>query len=325
MTLEYSGRLLCLCLATFFLVHLAAGMLVLAFAARAVKMAERTTARTASRLLLVLRMLPPVSAIFVVVTLCIPSYLWLEPEMAGEDAGFVCLAASFLGLVIWGISTVRAVRAAARSARYISRCQSNASSATFEAADEPVWVMEGATGSLMLTGILRPRLFISRKVMTVLSREQLAAALNHESAHRISWDNLKRLLMVVTPGILPFYRGFDVLEGHWGRLTEWAADDYAVQGDTARSLSLAAALVRVARLSPAPHSSPLVTSLLNEGRDLEARVNRLLRDVPMAQPSPRGFPIAASAALAMTVIVVGLMARPSTLQSVHQILEGLIR
>ena len=104
--------------------------------------------------------------------------------------------------------------------------------------------------------------------MNALPAGPLAAALRHEEAHRVSRDNLKRLLLLLAPGLLPGFHGFDVLERNWARFTEWAADDEAVAGDAHLSLYLAAALVRVARMGGAPAPSPLSASFLGDSREL---------------------------------------------------------
>jgi len=316
---------LCLSLAAFFLVHLAVGLMVLAITPAAVRKAGRIAPRSATRWLLALRLAPLGCSVFVVAAFCVPSYLWLEPETAVEQVGFVCLGSALLGLAVWCVSIARVVRAAARSLRYIARCRRAGISTELEGDPSPVWIMEGATGSLMLAGIVRPRLFISRRVITALSADQLQAAVRHESAHRVSRDNLKRLLMLLAPGVLPCFRGFESLEAHWARYTEWAADDSAVDGDSGRSLSLAAALVRVARLTPASYPSPVIASMLDEGRDLAARVDRLLRGAPVSGKPSRGMPVVtASAAVVLTGMLVSAMLQPATFHSVHRLLEELI-
>jgi beta-lactamase regulating signal transducer with metallopeptidase domain len=165
---------------------------------------------------------------------------------------------------------------------------------------------------------------ISRGVVAALSTEQLSAVVRHERAHGASRDNLKRLLLLLAPGILPFASGFRNLERAWAKISEWAADDRAAAGKTRRSLSLAAALVRVARLGSA--APALATSLMADGADLSERVDRLLR--PVRRTARRGHrePIlTASAGLLLTGALIAVMAHPVTLHSAHECLEFLIQ
>jgi len=331
MTLLYPLRLLCLCLATFFLVHLALGLATWLLAPAAIRLARRLHPGTAARLLLGLRLFPMAGSVLLVAGLCVPSYLWLEPRAAAEEAGFACLAAALMAGAIWAISIARALRASARSLRYIRRCRRLGRPTHLLGELSPVWVIpvkgiDDAPLSLVLAGIVRPRVFVSRVVVDALSTEQLAAALRHERAHRTSRDNLKRLLLLLAPDLFPFSRRFAALERAWVKFAEWAADDGAVAGDPLRSLSLAAALVRVARLSPAPQSSLLVTCLLDHHADLSARVERLLRAVPPDEESARAIPIvAASATVAAIVSAIVAMLQPATLDTAHRLLEHLMR
>jgi len=80
------------------------------------------------------------------------------------------------------------------------------------------WVVDGPAPCVMLAGVLRPRLVISRGVVAALSAEQLSAAIRHERAHGISRDNLKRLLVLLAPGILPFVPDIEIWSGPGRRL-----------------------------------------------------------------------------------------------------------
>jgi len=83
----YIPRLVCICLASFFLIHLALGLLVSAIAPAAIRRASSIGAAPAARLLLGLRLLPAAAATLVIAGVCIPSYLWLEPHASTETVG----------------------------------------------------------------------------------------------------------------------------------------------------------------------------------------------------------------------------------------------
>jgi hypothetical protein len=308
MTMPYLLRLLCLCAASFFLLHLALAAAVAAVAGRAVRLAEGMAADGGARLLLGLRLLPAVLAALLVAGICAPSYLWLEPEATAEQVGWPCLAAAVLGGWICAAGLARAARAAVRSSRSLRHCRTMAES------DAPV---------VLLAGVFRPRLVVSRGVRQALAPDQLAAALRHERAHRAAHDNLKRLVLAATPDAVPFGHGLRRLERGWARMAEWAADDRAAAGSTRRSLALASALVRVARMGaqPALAASPLATALMADAGDLETRVERLLnpRTPALASRMRRWWWPAAAVGTAAVLF------QPGTLYAAHRVLEELMR
>jgi beta-lactamase regulating signal transducer with metallopeptidase domain len=326
MIFPYLARLVCLCLAAFFLVHASLGLAVSASASRAVRFASRMTPAHGARLLLALRLFPAAFALFVVAGLCTPSYLYLEPKGAPEPMGPACLAAALMGLAVWGSSIARATRALARSLQHIRQCRRQSREMRLPGERKAAWVIEGTAPCVMLAGVFRPRMVISRGVVAALSAEQLSAVVRHERAHGASRDNLKRLLVLLAPGILPFASGFRNLERAWAKISEWAADDRAAAGKARRSLSLAAALVRVARLGSAASTPALATSLMADGADLSERVDRLLRPARSTARRPQREPIlTASAGLLLTGALIAVMAHPVTLHSAHECLEFLIQ
>ena len=168
MTAPYLLRLMCLCLASFFLLHLAFAATVAAMAGRALRLAEGMAADRAARMLLALRLLPPVAAAILVVGVCAPSYLWLEPEATAEHVGWSCLVAALLGGWVCSAGTVRAARAGVRSSRYLRHCRNvmesdapvmlerhgetttiNVAQRWLAQVDASVWVAWGTTGAVM--------------------------------------------------------------------------------------------------------------------------------------------------------------------------------
>ena len=322
MTAPYLVRLFCICLAAFFLIHLAAGLAVSLWSRRAVRFAGRMRPSRAARFLLALRLLPAGLAVLVVAGLCVPSYLWLEPAGNSEEVGLTCLAAAMVCVAGWCVSFSRSWRAASRSSGYIRYCRLVGRRTSLGVDAPSAWVVEGGKPFLVLAGILHPKLMVSSGIVAALPAEQLAVALRHERAHLVSRDNLKRLLVLMAPDLLPFWRSFDGLDRAWARFTEWAADDQAVAGDSVRSVSLAAALVRVARMGACPQTPPLVTSLLADSDDLAQRVDRLLREAPAgADDSSR--PVITIAGVLVAGCLLSTMAQPTVLYGVHSLLEHL--
>ena len=326
MNLPYTMRLLCLCCASFFMVHMALALAARLSAGTAVRIAEHLKPSSAARFLFGLRMLPVVLALLAVLAFCIPSYLWLEPEASGEKVGFVCVLMAVLGITVWMPALVRVIGALRGTSRYLDHCERQARKIKVPGESAPALLLTDQAPVLAVAGVFRPKLLISRRVMHGLSPEQREAALRHERAHRQSGDNFKRLLIMLAPDAIPFAGTFGKLDCAWSKFTEWAADDWAAEGDPQRAVSLAAALVRVARMGSRPRPSLLSCSLVGSDKELSQRVDRLLRP----QPKP-GKPVreilsvvtSAGALIASAVAIVVLW--PNSLSLVHQALERLVR
>jgi len=228
-----------------------------------------------------LRLAPAGVAMFVVVAFCIPSYLSWEPN-SGEKVGWRCLVLAGLTLVAWAISASRAARAWWDSRLYLRRSLANGCETVLHDAHAPVCFTDYPGPAVALAGIIHPRAIVTRAAAAALSREQLDAALRHERAHAESRDNLKRLAMLLDPGLLP-RRTAAALEQAWVRAAEWAADDRAADGDPHRALALAEALVRVSRLTQDVFVPRLVTALAAD--NLDSRVERLLNLPVVCHPT----------------------------------------
>jgi hypothetical protein len=326
MTLPYALRLFCLCCASFFTIHLALGLAAFASMGTATRVAERMKPSAAARLLFGLRIFPATLALLAVLVFCIPSYLWLEPEASGEKVGLVCFAMAALGVGVWFLGIRRALSAMRETARYMDRCERHGREISVPGEASPALLFKDKAPVLAMAGVFHPRLVISRRVLRGLSAEQINAALRHEQAHRTSGDNLKRLLMMLAPDVFPCVRGFRDVEKNWSKFTEWAADDEATGGDSRRALSLAAALVRVAKMGSKPQLTSLVSSLMDQDDELSERVDRLLRPQPYPGKANKALlPLFGGVAGIAVAAIAFASIWPSSLSVVHQALEQLIR
>jgi len=190
--------------------------------------------------------------------------------------------------------------------------------------------VQGRGRVIALAGLLRTQVLISDEAISALEADEVRAVLRHERGHSVSRDNLKRLALTLAPDVVPFVRlGFSTIERAWEKFAEWAADDYAAMGDPSRSMALASALVRVARI-PAGAAVPAFLTPFMDG-DFSARVDRLLADpAAVEQGAWPQFSTRAFRAFWISIGVVAtvaflLLLRPATLLSAHELLERLIK
>jgi len=325
MILPYLVRLSCLCFASFFVLNAAVALLVRISSQSALRRAQSRTPATAARLLLALRLLPFALAILFVLGLCVPSYLWLEPPAVSEHVGLLCIALGFLGAATWIHSISRTLHSLFASLRHNRLCRLAGQETPLRGGSSPAVLVENETPLLAMSGLLRPRLLISSGILATLSPDELDAALRHEHAHHTSRDNAKRLLLLLAPDSFPFVRPLRTLESAWSKFAEWAADDRATSGDPNRAVSLASALVHVARMGSAPRLPYLSISLLACDRDLAARVDRLLHAAPVAPVSARkSHPRLPITGLLLAACLAAIFLVPSTLSLVHELLELLL-
>jgi Zn-dependent protease with chaperone function len=322
--LAFIPRILCLSLASFFLVHLVLGLLTRILTPWSIRAAERFRAYSAARFLLAVRFLAPASALFVALW-TVPTYSWMERVARAERVGFWCLGAALLGIFCLLVPMARGLTSVIRMLRYFRRCQRAGRFVRLPGERLPALVIEGSFPFFAVAGIFRPHLVVSAPILSALSAEQLAAAIRHERAHRLALDNLKRLAVLLAPDLLPFFGGFTALESAWMRFAEWAADDRVAAGNPRRSVSLAAALVRIAGLGLCQEPPALMTPLLTDGQDLALRVNRLLDAAPLTARRRRRPMLTAFLALSLGGALSVAAAQPVALRSLGGALERLHR
>ena len=136
---------------------------------------------------------------------------------------------------------------------------------------------------MAVAGAWHPQLVVSQSVMNALSEEQKQAAFRHEAAHRTSRDNLKKLLFLLSPDVLPFVSGLSELGT---RLGQFHGMGCRRRGSRRQSGARAVASVGTGTCRQTGRTSRTViflSSLVDDDCDLETRVDRLLREPAYAE------------------------------------------
>ncbi len=307
----YLWRLLCLSLAVLCVVQVSAGVAMRLLVPRLIGWAERLEAARAASLMMSLRWLPAALGVFAAVALCVPIYLQLEPVTANdEEPGLVCVTLAGLALLSHLIplarATARVLRSEARLRALMRQAEEQAG----------LYIIRETSPTMALAGLFQARVVVSREVVALLTADQLDAARRHERAHQDSRDNWKRVALEAAP----IDCSGSQVRAAWSRFSEWAADDSSTQGEPSRSVSLASALVSVARLGQSG-CLPQASMLVPDGHELRARVERLL--TPHASRQFPALAVISTAALSAVVVAL-LVQRPACALLVHQLLELLV-
>jgi hypothetical protein len=318
MIATYSVRLAILCFASFFLIHLVLGLLGLRLIPWLARASQLMRPQSVSKISFALRLAPASLSILIVLSVCVPSYLHFERNGASEEIGLLSLAFACLGFLLCVVAIARGAHALLKSQLLANKLGAVEHSGA--------WYLNSEVDefpSMGLVGLFKSRVVISPHVLKTLTPEQFQAALDHEHAHCSSRDNLKRLLILLSPDLFPFVRTFRALENLWETTAELSADDLATRGQPDRSIALAEALIKLARQQTNEVAHPLVSGLFAAPAGLTIRVERLLQSGPATQTclSSRALIFPALSVLLITY----LLASPHIFQGVYSLLESLLR
>jgi hypothetical protein len=280
---------------------------------------RRHPVRRVADLLFALRMFPLVTAAIITAAFTVPSFVLLEPRAIDEPLGGIPLVLGICGAGLGIFGIVNAGIALRRASRTVSTWTS-AAQAIESFASVPVLRISQAVPAMIAAGIVHPKVLLSGAAESLLSANELQTALNHEIAHVRRRDNLKKLLLrfVAFPGMRN-------LETAWLESTEMAADDAAVSNPS-EALDLAAALIKLSRLSPVEPLADLTAALMHSPVSvMNARVARLIAWSDERLVSAQGFSLgyALSATIAASAVFAGTYSQ--LLVHVHTATEWLVR
>ncbi len=277
---------------------------------------SRGTSLRASQLFL-LRMLPFVATLGIVCLLTIPSFIFLEPNVDTETLGLWGATAAVGGVAVILFGIANTVPGWLRTSRSVAGCARNSPRLDIDSSTEAIEVSHEAPG-LLVAGVFRPKILISKKAEELLDAGEFQAAIRHELFHVQRHDNLKKLLLGFC--VFPF---MGRLDRHWTHAAEIEADD-AAASDAQTAVDLASAILKITReMSCVPRTEIVMPLVSNEGDRLARRVERLLAWQHCGRPGPASlWPVAIAA---IPVLVVLGLHYGWALTRMHELTELLVR
>jgi Zn-dependent protease with chaperone function len=254
---------------------------------------------------------PMIAALAGAFGIVLPAFVLFEPRHDGEAHGLLLPVVATVGgflLCRWG---GRAARMIVISRRVTARWTRDGVRLVDARWGTTALAIDSGAPIVAVAGILRPRIYVDRRVLESCTPAELDAVAAHERAHILRRDNLRRLLVAACSG------PFSSSAAAWRESAELAADRLAASSP-ATAVDLAAALVKLSRLGMPPSLDALMVSTIHDAAPLERRVRRLLAVRPHT-PRKR---FAGTLWIAAPVLLVGA---PPVLQLVHAGIEHLVR
>jgi hypothetical protein len=291
------------------------------------RMAERDPAApgASSRAggLFLLRTLPATSAFVWVAFVLLPAFHRYEPRESGEIVGPSLIVCSVLAAALITGALRRAAGDGRATRRLLRQWAPRARLVDLPGCRVRAYRLEIGRPVVTLVGLIRPRLFVSARVLDACSAEEVAAMVRHEIGHLAARDNLKRLVLRACPDPLSLTRLGRDIERRWDETAEEAADDYAARASAPAAVDLAGALLKVARMLPEPADSALASSV-DGASILERRVRRLLFGHPSLGGPARWLLAARALAFVPLVAALAVLLDPRLLHGVHLAIEAVV-
>lgn len=285
-----------------------------------------------SNLLFSLRLLPFAAAFLFVAGFALPAFVRFEPRSSGEPVGLKLIILSLLGAAVLGRIGWQYYRVQRSTSRIRKQWLRTAEPLSLNCTSIPVYLVHNNEGLVAVTGILRPKIFLARGVLSSLTPAELQAVLAHEAGHVRSFDNLKQVLLKITqpPSWL---RSLKSLDSAWNAVSEVAADEAALSDNHQVAVEdLASAVVKVSRLQQASPSPQLAAChLVPDGNCsvIGGRVLHLQQLLKGEPPSNRDLftrrlkVVAYTVAATITALYIASL--PLALPAVHEALEWLVK
>ena len=294
------------------------------------------SAQARARLIFFLRTLPAFLAILCVSFLLVPAYVAFEPRHTTEAISVKLGLLALMSAITISFTLVRSIAAWRATTRLKTDWLLKAEPIVLKGVNIQTFRIEHAFPLIAIIGVFKPRLFIASQVFSILSPDEIAAAVAHENGHIDARDNLKRGLMRACRDALLILPTGRWLDSDWAEAAEEAADEYAAQRGNGVALDLASALVKIARSIPKgarptmPAGVFLIGDIETEANGIRWRVKRLVEIAQVGLPhQERRSSVLHTiiwGALAISVIIAGSFLHiQNILVSVHVLIEQAVQ
>jgi Zn-dependent protease with chaperone function len=276
-----------------------------------------------ARRLFQLRLAPGLAAAALTLFVITPAFVIFEPASGGEQAGPMLEIVSALSLLLIGASVAGGARCLWVTTR-IERewLRSSEPIDASRAAGLRAFAIQSTSPLVALVGVFAPKLIAAKTVVDACTPQEIAWIAAHERGHFDARDNLKRWIMASLPDMLRWTPIHDEIVGAWHHAAEDAADDAATGGQAVARAELAALLLKIVRLAPAPAWNAAIVSPFVEHHGLDRRVRRLLQ--PETEPPAPQAIVPMMAAAALPVAIVTALSSHATLKTIFEALEHLV-
>lgn len=318
---------ICFCATVVLLVGAAGWLLVVLAAPLLRRVARSWPAPVRAQFLFFVRLLPAAAGLLVTLGIVLPAFLLHEPARTNERLELPLLVPSALGLALVVSFVYRCLRAWVRLDGLRRGWMRSARRLAPDQKGVEIFAVADPGALIVVTGIVKPTVFVSQPVVSSLSESESAAAIAHELAHVAAGDNLKQFLLQATR--LPCFDRLAGLDREWRLAAELAADELAIRLGIP-VLELASALVKVARLRVG-HRLPegAVSYFLPPGKEsmLSTRVEHLqtlLERGGTVQPVSRVTPAHVLGIALLGALLAVVLLHPDLFLLTHKLLEKLV-
>lgn len=273
-----------------------------------------------------LRLFPSAVSVGIVVGLVVPAFAVLEPyrsAAAGERPGWTALVLAIAGAAVFAFSVGRGLMAVWQTRRGMIALYENSVATRDRASGTSVFISDHPVPCVVLDGLVKPRLLVSRSVVDGLTGEEFERAVAHELAHHRARDNAKRRLLAFAPDLVSRTSLARELEYDWKRSAEVEADA-AAAGTEMQAVALASALVKVARLAEGKPRLDVGRAAFHDGAPVAHRVRALCERETFTPSRQHGARILFGATAAVLTIAGVLNTTAPFLPTIHRITEWLV-